>query len=138
MGKNVKARLRQWLVGMEEVSPAQFAAWLKETDASPAYLRNLLRQSSVRLHPLVEGVRQDSPHQLERTLSKLARLYALEPAAARACVLESKAHTRLAKLRQPNDPWKTEVLLHLNTWLENPTIYPEWAQLRKNEEARQR
>lgn len=129
MGKNVKQQLSQLLVGVEFVSPAFFDQLLTQTGASPNYLKRLLREQSIPLHPLIEGVRQDNLHNLTRTLTSLSELYSPLPAPARAVVLESKAHTKLLLLRNPQDPWRNQVLLHLNTWLENPAIYPIWSQL---------
>jgi hypothetical protein len=74
----------------------------------------------------VEGVRQDSAHHIERTLSALAGLYPNSPAAARQTVLEARNRAGFAARKNPADPWRREVLLHLRTWLENPEIYPSW------------
>ncbi|MCX6612059.1 MAG: hypothetical protein NTW74_14545 [Acidobacteria bacterium] len=135
MGKNVKGRLSELLTGVEEVSPQLFEGLLVETGASAAYLRRLLRQTPVRLHPLVEGVRQDSFENLCRTLSGLSDVYGVESKRCRDCVLESKRHSQILLARNPADAWRRQVLLHLNTWLENPVIYPVWSQLQKKNAA---
>lgn len=95
------------------------------------------------MHPLVEGVRQDSLAELERTLTALASEYAeaLErgdrerAGRARRLVLSSKEHTRLAlrhpKLSQEKKAEKQEILLWLAVWLENPRIFRDWVALRK-------
>lgn len=129
MGKNVKQQLALSLEGVELVTPAIFKQILKQTNSSPAYLKRLLRNQPIPLHPLIEGIRQDDLNNLVRTLSNLAQLYESEPVPARAAVLESKTHTNLLIARNPQDPWRKQVLLHLNTWLENPHIYPLWAAL---------
>jgi hypothetical protein len=129
VARNVKGQLEKLLEGVEFITPAVFEELIQTTGASPDYLRRLLRQTQVSLHPLIEGVRQDTIENLARTLSKLAEVYAEQPKEARASVLESKRHTQLALQRKPGDTWRRTVLLHLNTWLENPAIYPIWAAL---------
>ncbi len=130
MAKNVKAHLQALLENSPEITLARFAELLSETHASSAYLKKLLRATEIRLHPLVEGVRQDCTENLRRTLKALAALYPSNPQETRALVLEAKSHARFVLRRSPDDSWRNEVLLHLNTWLENPTIYPVWSSLR--------
>lgn len=110
---------------------------------SERYLRELVRGCGVALDPLVEGVRQDSFAELERTLTALADEYeaALRKGdrdRAKRCrqlVLASKDHTRLALRNQKLGPEKRaekqEVLLWLNVWLEDPGLFPVWVSLRK-------
>ncbi len=129
MGRSVKHQIPSLLAGIDEVTPAVFDQLLTRTGSSASYLRKLLREQTVPLHPLVEGVRQDSPGHLIRTLTSLAGLYPQASSEARAVVLESKRHTQILLARDLRDPWRNLVLLHLNTWLENPTVYPIWSQL---------
>lgn len=106
-----------------------------------SYLRRLLRESEVPLAPLVEGVRQDSFPQLERTLDAIGREYAEAVSAgaaprAQACrraVITAKDHARLAlrKLTGAERGAREEMVLWMLTWLENPGIFPEWLILRK-------
>ncbi len=135
MGKNVKRQLPVLLEGVELVSPEVLERLLVETGASVSYLRRLLREMPVKLHPLVEGVRQDGLENLCRTLTGLSEVYALDPKASRDCVLESKRHAQILLARKPEDAWRKVVLLHLNTWLENPAIYPVWSRLQKKNAA---
>lgn len=110
---------------------------------SEAYLRRLLRSTGLPLAPLVEGVRQESFQELERTLLELGREYAgavrsgdtLRARACRRAVILAKDHARLAA-RAPKTPparkaEKEEMVLWLLTWLENPEVFPVWARLRK-------
>lgn len=122
-----KARMNDWLRGRTYVSPQDFAAVCAELGGTQNYLRKLLRNSSARLHPLVEGVRQESFAELERTLLRMRD----EPP-YRRLVLMAKDHARLA-LRSPkvNRPEKEEMLLWLTIWLETPALFPEWLALRK-------
>lgn len=116
---------------------------LRLAPISESYLRELVRGCGVALDPLVEGVRQDSLAELERTLTALAGEYdaALREGdrdragRCRRLVLASKDHTRLA-LRNPRlspekQAEKNEVLLWLNVWLEDPQLFPVWVSLRK-------
>jgi len=135
VGKNVRRQLPELLAGVEEVSPKVFERLLVETGASKAYLRRLLREMPVRLHPLVEGVRQDGLENLSRTLTGLSEVYAVEPKESRECVLESKRHAQILLAKTPGEAWRKVVLLHLNTWLENPSIYPVWSRLQKQNAA---
>ena len=130
MAKNVKARLKVLLEKSAEISSARFAELISETQASASYLKRLLREAAMPMHPLVEGVRQDCAENLRRTLGALAELYKSNPQETRALVLEAKSHARFVLRRAPDDLWRNEVLLHLNTWLENPAVYPVWSSLR--------
>jgi hypothetical protein len=94
-------------------------------------LRAALLECGLALAPLVEGVRQDSLENLERTLVALGAEYAAGDAArrkqVRAVVIEARRHAALASRRKP----KGEELLWLRTWLENPPLFAEWVDLRR-------
>jgi hypothetical protein len=100
-------------------------------EISPTTVRRALLESGLELDPLVEGVRQDTLADLERTLLALAAEYehggAAHRAHVRALVLEARRHAALAARRKPKD----EELLWLKTWLENPLVFPAWARLRR-------
>lgn len=135
MGRNVKRQLASLLVGVESVPPELFDRILLQTGASVAYLKRLLRQQTIPLHPLVEGVRQDSLDNLTRTLTQLSHVYIDQPQPARAAALESKRRAQFLLAKKPNDSWRNLVLLHLNIWLENPGVYSVWARLQKQNAA---
>jgi hypothetical protein len=112
---------------------------------SARYLRELVRECGVPLDPLVEGVRQESFQNLERTLSSLAALYASAHGASgrelqvscRRLVIEAKEHARWPLKRQPQSAEaaaraaeKREMIEWMIVWLENPGIFPTWARLR--------
>jgi hypothetical protein len=105
---------------------------------SAEYLRRLLRQSGIPLSPLVEGVRQDTFEDVERTLLALERDYATadEPrrTACRREVIAAKDRARWALRRLPDgDPrrkLKQEMILWMITWLENPGVFVAWVALR--------
>ncbi|MEZ5354731.1 MAG: hypothetical protein R2762_19015 [Bryobacteraceae bacterium] len=135
-----RSRLAALLAGVDAVDPAlreRLRAAL--APVSDSYLRQLLRDSGVELHPLVEGVRQHDFDNLERTLLALARLY-LDAAArgdrhtglaARRLVIEAKDHARLASRKHPEDETAQEKILWMLTWLENPPVFETWIRLRR-------
>ena len=89
--------------------------------------RRLLRDTGLLLSPLVEGVRQSTIDELERTLCALAGEYdragIQRRQDIRRLVIGSRDRARLAH--------KQEAVLWMQTWLENPKAFPLWAQLRR-------
>jgi hypothetical protein len=92
----------------------------------------------VPLDPLVEGVRQDSFKELERTLLAIGDEYgrALSSgdtalaARCRNCVITGKEHARLAGKRRNASPeqrsQKQEMASWMLLWLENPGLFADW------------
>ena len=101
---------------------------------SERYLRELLRASGAPLHPLVEGVRQDTLENLERTLIALAGLYEsgtpAERKLYRAEVIQAKDHARFVARREPSAE-REERIEWMLVWLENPGVFRVWVSLRK-------
>jgi hypothetical protein len=106
----------------------EIAAFL--APVSDRTVRNLLRESNWPLDPLIEGVRQDSLEDLERTLLALEAEYREgDEARRRACrraVITAKDHARFHRDE------KREMILWMLTWLENPEVFPLWVRLRKS------
>ncbi len=110
---------------------------LRLAPVSGGYLRRLLRECGTELHPLVEGVRQDSLDALERTLLALVAVYREAESAGdrermrlcRRAVIESKDHARLAHRRGAEG--KEEMILWMLVWLENPPVFALWVRLRR-------
>ncbi len=110
---------------------------------SGAYLQKLVRASGLPLDPVVEGVRQGSFEELERTLIGIGEEYAkaLESgdmgraARCRQAVITGKEHADLASRRRAVSPetraLKQEMAAWMLLWLENPAIFPTWLSLRK-------
>lgn len=129
-----RAEILAWLrsQGVKRVDEALAARLRAEfAGVSESTMRRALRESGLELDPVVEGVRQDTFEDLERTLLALAAEYERGDAArrseVRALVLTARRHTELAARRKPKD----EELLWLRTWLENPLVFPAWARLRR-------
>ena len=73
-GKGKSAELARWLQEHRppQIGEAEFA--LLRADLAPvseSYLRKLLREGAVPLHPMVEGVRQTTFAELEASLLRL-------------------------------------------------------------------
>jgi hypothetical protein len=102
-------------------------------------LRQLLRDCGVPLSPEIDGIRQDSFIDLERTLMAMLADYERSDSRhkqlCRNLVITAKDHARLAAQRLPeNDPRrraKEEMMLWMLTWLENPGVFAAWLDLRK-------
>ena len=135
-----KARLANYLARTRPpiITLADWSEIARElAPISESYLRDLLRNSGVPLHPMIEGVRQDTFENLERTLLQLHAEYesgdAFTKRACRDLVIRAKDHARFAL---PKKPEKQEMLLWMITWLENPPAFPVWLDLRKSAAAR--
>jgi hypothetical protein len=140
MRPSKRSELAGLLVGIPLVDPAardRLRGLL--APVSDSYLRKLLRESGVALHPLVEGVRQHSFPELERTLLALAAVYleavsandAVTAREARGVLIEAKDHARLAARRHPEDTTAAEKIRWMLVWLENPPVFETWLRLRK-------
>jgi hypothetical protein len=143
-GKSKRAALRTYVearrpAAIGEVEWRELAELL--APVSEGYLRRLVRACGLPLAPLVEGVRQDSFPELERTLGALAGEYldAVEGGerarakTIRRAVISAKDHARFAAARlqggarAPRD----EMILWMLTWLENPEAFGAWVEMRK-------
>ncbi len=143
-GKSKRAALREYV---EQRRPAAIgeAEWRELAErlkpVSEGYLRRLVRGCGLPMAPLVEGVRQESLPELERTLAALANEYldaveAGERARAktiRRAVISAKDHARFAAARLEGEARaaRDEMILWMLTWLENPGVFGEWVEMRK-------
>ena len=136
MRSTKRDKLAHWIelqkpsqIGLDEFEELKKAL----SPISESYLRKLLRDSEVRLAPLVEGVRQSNLGSLELSLLALLAEYesgdAAKKRAVRKLVITAKDHAKWAH--------KEEHVLWLTTWLENPPLFPSWARLRRARQADQ-
>jgi hypothetical protein len=136
------AVLRQWLAERrpEHIGEAEFAELATAlAPISESYLRRLLRDSGVPLTPMVAGVRQGTFDELESSLLNLLREYeGGDPArklAVRRVVITGKEHAMIAASKaeagSTKRTEKTEMVLWLATWLENPPLFPDWVRIRR-------
>lgn len=126
------------VVSVTEEEAARLAAALP--DVSPHRLRQLLRETGLELAPMVEGVRQNTFADLERTLRALGQEYEqtgdrARRQAIRALVVEAKDHARLA-IRNPKvapeiRTEREEMIQWMLVWLENPPVFNVWIDTRK-------
>lgn len=130
MPSTKRAKLAEWIGRQKpsQIGEEEFGQLARElSPISESYLRKLLRDSGVRLAPMIEGVRQSSLDELEATLLALLAEYeagnAPQRQAVRKLVITAKDHARWTH--------KEENLLWLTTWLENPPLFPAWARLRR-------
>lgn len=136
--KGKRAELANWIARARpgEIGEAELANLRRLlAPVSESYLLKLLRDSGVPLAPLVEGVRQGSLEELERSLSTLAREYssadALRRKAIRRLVITAKDHARWAARSPEKSAAKNETILWMTTWLENPSLFEDWIKLRR-------
>jgi len=136
--KGKSAELARWLEahGPVRIGEAEFA--LLRADLAPvseSYLRKLLRECGVQLHPMVDGVRQGTFAELEESLLRLLAEYeSSDPPrrmAVRRLVITGKEHARLAARNPGKRPEKEEMILWLSTWLENPPVFKQWLSIRR-------
>lgn len=102
-----------------------------------------MRSCGIPLDPLVEGIRQNSFSELERTLVVMAEQYRDARMAGdrerqnlcRKEVLVAKQHARLclkqSRLAPEVAAQKKEMISWMTVWLDNPELFPVWCRLRK-------
>jgi hypothetical protein len=91
----------------------------------------------------VEGIRQDSFEELERSLLAMSQEYGkaketgnhAQADRCRRAVILAKDHARLA-VRRPTASAdararRAEMISWMMVWLENPSVFPAWVKLRK-------
>jgi hypothetical protein len=136
VARKASERIREWLEShaVARVTESVF------TDLAGAFpeikersLRQSLRESSVKLDPIVEGVRQDSLQELARTLTALQHEYQSATGnrdrmqRIRSLVIQSKTHARFASRRKPE---KQEMVEWMLVWLRDPSLFDTWVRLR--------
>jgi len=142
MPKGKSAELARWIDehAVARIGDAEFAMLLEAlAPITEDYLRTLLRRSGVPLAVTVEGVRQGSFTELEDSLTQFTEVYKQSDRSARSALrrlaIRAKEHARLAARSKNVSPEKhaekTEMILWLTTWLENPPLFPEWVQIRR-------
>jgi hypothetical protein len=142
-----RAELQHWLSQTQPsaIGEAEFAELMTAlAPISENYLKKLLRDSGAPLTPMIAGVRQSTLDELEASLLALLDEYErgdpARRAAVRSLVITAKDHARWASRRaQPAAPatnesgsGKSEMILWMVTWLENPPVFREWIKLRRS------
>jgi len=148
--KSVKRRLREYL---ERECPAAIteAVWSALLQmlapVSESYLRDLLRDTGLPFEQPYAGIRQHSWAELEQSLREMERVYAeaiasenrerarycrhqVIAAKDRARFLARNPRTALDKRKQ-----KEEMVEWMLVWLDNPEVFPAWADARRRAES---
>ncbi len=134
--KTKKHALSRWLaehdpprIGVPELVEMQQAL----APISEAYLRSLLLECGVPLTPMVEGVRQGTLDELEASLLALLQEYQRCDRIRQVITAKEHAHLAISKKSAPvrDASHKTEAILWMATWLENPPLFPDWIKLRR-------
>ncbi len=133
-----RALLRQFLLerNVQQIDPAVVQEFIDASGGiSPSYLRTLLRNAGLPLHPLVAGVRQESFDEFDRSFHALIDLYPSNQQPVRREIIEARDHARMASRRHAS-PEREEMILWMTVWLENPEVFPAWREARKAIRAR--
>jgi hypothetical protein len=144
--KSVKQRLRDYLA--EAQPPAITAAVWNHllphlAPVSESYLRDLLRATALPFEQPYAGIRQHTFEELEQSLGEMLAVYTQAVAAGdrararyvRRQVIAAKDRARFLS-RSPRTPaekkaQKEEMVQWMLVWLENPEVFPAWAEVRK-------
>ena len=123
---------QQW----PQVDPAAFGVLCERfPSVSPQTLRRDLRETSLEVHALVEGVRLCSLPTLRLSMLALHECHAQFPAEVRRLILDARRKAehviRNPRVNATKRRQMEEKLLWLRVWLENPALFPAWAALRE-------
>lgn len=137
--KSAKQQLRDYLSQRRPESITE-AVWLELRErlapVSESYLRDLLRDTGLPFDQPYAGIRQHTLEELEQSLREMLQVYSAATAAgnrerARYCRRQVIAAKDRAKFLAKKHPPKAEMVEWMLVWLENPEVFPAWAQARK-------
>jgi hypothetical protein len=137
----VKQQVREYL---EQERPAAIteAVWtalcMKLAPVSESYLRDLLRTTGLPFDQPWAGIRQHTLEELEQSLLGMLEVYSQAKQAgdrerARYCRRQVIAAKDRAKFLADTKPEKEEMARWMLVWLENPEVFPAWAEARKKQ-----
>ena len=144
--KSVKRRLREWLNAerRQAITAAVWHSLLKElAPVSQSNLRDLLRDTGLPFEQPYAGVRQHTFEELEQSLGEMLAVYTDALASgdreraryARRQVIAAKDRARFQarnpRLTPEKRIKKEEMAQWMLVWLENPEVFPAWAEARK-------
>jgi hypothetical protein len=144
--KSVKQQLRDYLATAQPAAINE-AVWQdllqRLAPVSESYLRELLRATGLPFDQPYAGIRQHTLEELEQSLREMLLVYAEATASgnrerARYCrrqVIGAKDRARYLVHNPRTDPekkaQKEEMAQWMLVWLENPEVFPAWADARK-------
>jgi len=145
-GKSIKQQLREYLAARQPAAITE-AVWaelmMRLAPVSESYLRDLLRATGLPFDQPYAGIRQHTFAELEESLHGMLQVYLDAVAAgnrdrARYCrrqVIAAKDRAKFlaATPRTTEDKRseKEEMAQWMLVWLENPEVFPAWAEARK-------
>lgn len=144
--KSIKQELREYLAREQPASVTE-AVWQhllqRFAPVSESYLRDLLRDTGLPFDQPYAGVRQHTFEELEESLRAMLEVYCAAQAAgdrdrARYCRRQVIGAKDRAKFLTANSGMpeskraeKAEMAQWMLVWLENPEVFPAWAEARK-------
>ena len=141
-----KQALREYLAGrrIAAIGEAEWQDLLRAlAPVSESYLRDLLRETDLPFAQPYAGIAQKNYEELERSLREMLIVYseamrAGDRRTARYCrrqVIAAKDRARYiarsAKTSAAKKAQKEEMAQWMLVWLENPEVFPVWAEIRK-------
>jgi hypothetical protein len=121
--------------GWDEVGETE---WRELRSALSDISQTTLRASGIAIAAPWRGVAAHSVDELESSLLELSRVYENRPDLRRYCrdqVIASKDRARWAarspKVKESKRRMKAEMVEWMLVWLDDPSIFPTWVQLRK-------
>jgi hypothetical protein len=137
----VKQQLREYL---ERERPAAITeeVWtalrMQLAPVSESYLRDLLRATGLPFDQPWAGIRQHTLEELEQSLLGMLEVYRQanhsgDRERARYCRRQVIAAKDRAKFLAGTRPDKEEMAQWMLVWLENPEVFPAWADARKKQ-----
>jgi len=145
--KPVKLQLRE-ILAAEAPAAITEAVWLgllrRLAPVSESYLRELLQKTGLPIDQPHAGIRQHSFDELEQSLREMLEAYREATAAgnrerARYCrrqVIGAKDRAKFLAQNPRTAPEKQEekreMAQWMLVWLENPEVFPAWAEARKS------
>jgi hypothetical protein len=147
----IKRELREYLES-ERPPAITEAVWRTLTErlapVSESYLRDLLRETGLPFDQPYAGIRQHTFEELEQSLGEMLAVYRDANAAgdreraryARRQVIAAKDRARFLannpKTAAEKRAEKEEMAQWMLVWLENPEVFPAWAEARKKAQPR--
>jgi hypothetical protein len=144
--KSIKKQLRECLDALRppEITEGVWKELLQAlAPVSEGYLRDLLRDTGLPFAQPYAGVRQHTLEELEESLTELWKVYAEaiesgDRERSRYCrrqVIAAKDRARFAaaspKLSPERQAAKREMAQWMLVWLDDPSMFPAWAEARK-------
>jgi hypothetical protein len=132
-----KQRVRQWAAerGWTIISETE---WSQLRAALPHVSENTIREAGIPVAPPWRGVRQHTIEELEESLCELSAVCASRPDLRRYCrelVIEAKDRARWAgrsaRTEESQQKLKAEMVEWMLVWLDDPSMFPMWAELRR-------